>query len=175
MQSYHRRVNQEDKEILEEEQMESQPVMMTMFDKLTKAVSNLGSEISEEKSLKLPAIDLMLRIQAALDEYGSFPENSTVNILDIINMIPDKSAIAWKERLEGRTEIDSCEAKTLANSIAKESQTKDKERKQEAKDIWVTQKCAKILQNASKTYEYASKTVAGLADLAGMCDGGERF
>ena len=69
----------------------------------------------------------MLRIQAALDEYGSFLENSTVNILDIV--------VAWKERLEGKTEIDSCEAKTLAKLIAKESQTKDKERKQGAKDI----------------------------------------
>ena len=58
----------EDKEISEEERMEGQPSMINMFDKLTKAVSKLGSEVSEEKSLKLPAIDLMLRIQAALDD-----------------------------------------------------------------------------------------------------------
>ena len=90
-------------------------------------------------------------------------------------MITDKSTVAWKERLEGRTEIDSCETETLAQLITKESQIKDEERKQEAKDIWITQKCAEILQNASRTYEYASKTVAGLADLTGMCDGGKDF
>ena len=114
----------------------------------------------------------MLRIQAALDECGSFPEKSTVNILNIINMIPDKSAVAWKEKLEGGTEIDSCESKTLAQSITKESQAKDQERKQEGKDTWIIKKCAKILQNASRTYEYASKTAAGLVNIAGMCDGG---
>ena len=74
-------------------------MMMTMFDKLTKAVNNLGSEVSKEKSLKLPMIDLMLRIQAALDECGSFTENSTVNILSIINMILDKSTVAWKKKV----------------------------------------------------------------------------
>ena len=67
--------------ISEEEPIESQPMMMAMFDKLTKAVNNLESEVNKEKSLKLPGIDLMLRIQAAQDECGSFPENSTVNIL----------------------------------------------------------------------------------------------
>ena len=122
--------------------------------------------------MKVPAIDLMLRIQAALDKCGLFPENSTVNILDIINMIPDKIAIAWKQKLDGGTEIDSCETKTLAQSKTKQSHTKDQERKQEVKDIWITQKCTEILQNASKTYKFASKTAAGLADLAGMCDDG---
>ena len=39
-------------EISEEEPMEGQPSMIKMFDKLTKAVSKLGSEVSEEKSLK---------------------------------------------------------------------------------------------------------------------------
>ena len=67
-------------------------------------------------------------------------------------MIPDKSAVAWKEKLESRTEIDSCETKTLPQLITKESQTKDQERKQEAKDIWI------ILQNASRTYKFALKT-----------------
>ena len=52
---------------------------------------------------------------------------------------------------------------------------KDQKRKQEAKDIWIMQKCTKILQNASKTYEFASKTAAGLADRAGMCDDGKDF
>ena len=80
-----------------------------------------------------------------------------------------------RKKLEGGTEIDSCETKTLAQSIKKESQIKDEERKQEAKDIWVMQKCTEILQNASKMYEYASKTAAGLKDLAGMCDGGKDF
>ena len=162
----------EDEDILEEEAMRNQPVIpLTMVDKLTKMVKNLGSEISKEKTLKVPAIDLMLRIQAVLDECGSFPENNTVNILDIINMITDKSVVAWKEKLDGGTEIDSCETKTLAQSIMKESHTKDQERKQEAKDMWIMQKCTNILQNASRTYEFAAKTAAGLANLAGMCDG----
>ena len=119
-----------------------------MVDKLTKVVNNLGSEIRKEESLKIQAIDLMLRIQSVLNECNLFPENTNVNILDIINMIPDKSALAWKEKLNGQMEIDSFEAKTLAHSVAKESHMKDQERKQEAKDVWVTQKCAEILQNA---------------------------
>ena len=85
----------EDDNISEEEAMGNQPVMSsTMVDKLTKTVNNLGSKIKKEKSLKVPAINLILRIQLALDECGFFPENSTVDILDIINMIPDKSAAA---------------------------------------------------------------------------------
>ena len=102
----------EDKEILEGEPMGSQLVMSTMVDKLTKAVNNLRSKIKKEKSMKIPAIDLMLRIQSALNECDLFPENTTVNILDIINMIPDKSLVAWKKRLNGETEIDSYEATT---------------------------------------------------------------
>ena len=166
----------EDENISEEEAMRNQLVIpLTMADKLTKTVNNLGSKISKEKTLKVPVIDLMLRIQAVLDECGLFPENNTVNILDIIDMIPDKSVVAWKEKLDGGTEIDSCETKTLAQSITKESHTKDQERKQEAKDIWITQKCTKILQNASRTYEFASKTAAGLTDLMGMYDDGKDF
>ena len=165
----------EDKEIMEEELMESQPVMMTMVDKLAKDVNYLGSEIRKEESLKTPAVDLMLQIQSALDECNLFPENTTVDILDIINMIPDKSVVAWKEKLNSEMEIDSHEAKTLACSVAKESHMEDQERKQEAKDVYITQKCAKILQNASRTYEFAVKTAAGLADLVGMCDGGKDF
>ena len=125
----------EGKEISQEEPMESQLVMKTMVDKLAKAVNNLGSEIRMEESLKKSAIDLMLRIQSVLDECNLFPENTIVNILDIINMMPDKSALVWKEKINGETEIDSYEAKTLARSVAKESHTKDQERKQEAKDM----------------------------------------
>ena len=90
-------------------------------------------------------------------------------------MIPDKSTVAWKEKLDGGTEIDSCETKTLAQSVMKQSHIKDQERKQEEKDVWITQKCAKIFQNASRTYEFVVKKAAGLADLAGMCDGGKDF
>ena len=39
----------------------------------------------------------------------------------------------------------------------------------------MVQKCAEILQNASKTYDYALKTAVGLPDLAGMCDSREDF
>ena len=51
----------EDEDTSEEEAMGSQPVIpLTMVDKLTKTVTNLGSEIRKEKSLKISAIDLML-------------------------------------------------------------------------------------------------------------------
>ena len=126
------------------------------------------------KILKIPAIDLLLRIQAALDEHQIFPENTTVDILEIINRIPDKSALAWREKLNGQT-INSSQAKALADSLSKESKAKEQEKKQQRKDIFITQKCAEILQNAAKTYEFASKTAAGLADLAGMCNGRSDF
>ena len=168
----------EDEDILEEELVKSQLlIQLTMVEKLTKAVENLENEIRNEKSLKVPAINLILRIQSALDECDLFPENSTVDILDIINMIPDKSAVAWKERLGGGTELDrsNCEMKTLPQSVTEESDTKDQKRKQKEKDVWITQKCAKILQNASRMYNYAARTAVGLADLAGMCDSEKDF
>ena len=164
-----------DEEISDEESMESQPVKMTMVDKLAKVVNNSGNKIKNEENLKIPPIDLMLRIQAALDECNVFPENTTVNIFDIINMIPHKSALVWKEKLNGGMEIDSYEAKALAHLVTRESHMKDQERKQETKNVYITQKCIEILQNASKTYKFVVKTAAGLADLAGMCDGGRDF
>ena len=156
----------------DEESMENQPVMTNMVDKLAKVVNNLGIEIKKEESLKILAIDLMLRIQVALNECGVFPENSTEDILDIINMIPNKDVIAWNEKLDGTTEIESAETKMLAHSVTQESYTREQEKRQEAKDVWVTQKCAEILQNSSRMYEFAAKTAAGLADLAGMCNDG---
>ena len=150
-----------------EETIEDQPVRMNMVDKLIKAASNLGNEVKNEENIKIPAIDLMLRIQVALDECNVFPENTTVNILDIINRIPDKSVLAWQEKLNGETGIDSYQAGALAHSLSKESHTKEQERKQQRKDAYITQKCAEILQNAAKTYEFVAKTAAGLADLAG--------
>ena len=98
-----------------------------------------------------------------------FPENSTINILDIINKIPDKSTTTWQEKLKGET-IDSHQARALTDSLIKEWQVREQERKQQRQDIYITQKCAEILQNAAKTYEFTSKTASGLADLAGMCD-----
>ena len=115
-----------------------------------------------------------MQIQAALDERQVFPENTTVDILEIINRIPDKSALAWQEKLNGET-IDSYQARALADSLSKESKAREQERKQQRKDAYIMQKCAEILQNAAKTYEFAAKTVVGLADLAGMCDGGADF
>ena len=122
-------------EILVEGPMENQPVRMNMVDQLVKVVSNLGNKVKNEENIKIPAIDLMLWIQAALDEYNVFPENTTVDILDIINRIPDKSALAWKEKLNGGTGIDSYQARALAHSLSKESHTKEQERKQERKDV----------------------------------------
>ena len=60
-------------------------------------------------------------------------------------------------------------------SVTKESHPRDQERKQKAKNVWITQKCTEILQIASRTYKFAAKTAAGLADLAGMCDSGKDF
>ena len=51
----------EDEDISDEETMGNQQVIpLTIVDKLTKTVTNLGSEIRKEKSLKIPAIDLTL-------------------------------------------------------------------------------------------------------------------
>ena len=66
--------------------------------------------------------------------------------------------------------IDSHQARALTDSLIKEWQVREQERKQQRQDIYITQKCAEILQNAAKTYEFASKTASGLADLAWMCD-----
>ena len=71
--------------------------------------------------------------------------------------------------------INSRQAKALADSLSKESKAKEQEKKQQRKDVYIMQKCAEILQNAAKTYEYSSKTAAGLADLAGMCNGRSDF
>ena len=104
----------ESDEIPVEEPIESQSVRMDMRDKLVKAVSNLGNKVTNGENLKIPAIDLMLQIQAALDECKVFPENTTVDILDITNRIPDKSALAWKEKLNGGSEIDSYEVRAFS-------------------------------------------------------------
>ena len=66
--------------------------------------------------------------------------------------------------------IDSHQAKALADSLSKESKAREQEENQQRKDAYIMQKCAEIIQNAAKTYEFTSKTAAGLADLAGMCD-----
>ena len=158
-------------EILVEETIEDQPVRMNMVDKLVKAASNLGNEVKNEENIKIPAIDLLLWIQAALDERNVFPENTTVDVLDIINRILDESALAWQEKINGEMGIDSYQARALADSLSKESHAKEQERKQQRKDAYIMQKCAEILQNAAKMYEFAAKTAAGLVDLAGMCDG----
>ena len=63
----------------------------------------------------------------ALNEHNVFPENTTVDIVDIINRIPDKSALAWKEKLNGKMGIDSYQARALAHSLPKESHTKEQE------------------------------------------------
>ena len=157
------------------EPMEDQPVRMNMVDKLVEAASNLGNEVKNEENIKIPAIDLMLWIQVALNEHNVLPENTTVDILDNINGILDKSVLAWKEKLNGGSEIDSYKVRTLAESVSKESHTKEQERKQKIKDVYITRKCAELLQNASKTYEFAAKAAAGLADLAELCNGGSDF
>ena len=161
-------------EISMEEMFEEHPSRINMVDKLVKAANNLGNKVRNKENIKIPAIDLLLWIQVALDEHQVFPENTTINILEIIKRITDKSALAWQEKLNGET-IDSYQAKALTDSLSKESKAREQEKKQQRKDAYITQKCAEILQNAAKFYEFASKTAAGLADLAGMCHGGADF
>ena len=72
-------------EISVEETFEEHPSRINMVDKLVKAAGNLGNEVRNEENIIIPAIDLLLWIQAALDEHQVFPENTTVNILEIIN------------------------------------------------------------------------------------------
>ena len=83
--------------------------------------------------------------------------------------MPDKNATAWQEKIKGET-IDSQQARALTDSPIKEWQVKEQERKHQRQDSYITQRCAEILQNTVKTYEFASKTASGLADLAGMCE-----
>ena len=89
--------------------------------KLSIVVRNVEQEIRREDSVKVPAIDLLMRIQSALDENSLFLENSSVNILDIINTIPDKGMTAWKEKLSGCHEVSSEDAKALMNSMKKKN------------------------------------------------------
>ena len=93
-------------EVRMEETFEECTPRINMVDKLVQAENNLENKVRNEENIKIPAIDLLLRIQAALDECQVFPENNTVDILEIINRIPDKSALAWQERLSGEM-IDS--------------------------------------------------------------------
>ena len=107
-----------------EETFEEHPSRINMVDKLVKAACNLGNEVRNEENIKIPAIDLLLQIQVALDERQVFPENTTVNILEIINRIPDKSALVRQEKLKGET-INSYQAKALADSLSKESKVRE--------------------------------------------------
>ena len=161
-------------EVRMEETFEEHTSRINMVDKLVQAANNLENEVRNEENIKIPAIDLLLQIQAALHKCQVFPENNTVNILEIINRIPDKSALAWQEKLNGET-IDSHQAKALADSLSKESKAREQEKNQQIKDAYIMQKCAEIPQTAAKTYEFTSKTAARLADLAGMCDGRADF
>ena len=82
---------------------------------------------------------------------------------------------AWKEKLNGHKEISSEEAKTLMDSMKKKSDSIAQECRWKAKNIWITQRCTEILQIMCKTYNYAARTAAGLADLAGMCEDRKDF
>ena len=51
-----------------EDIVEENSFRMSMWEKLIKATNELGDEVKSEESIQVPAIDLLLRIQAALDE-----------------------------------------------------------------------------------------------------------
>ena len=126
-------------DILEEEIMNLELRMQSsMVERLTKAVKNMEQEFQQDDNLKVPEIDLMIRIQVVLDENNLFPENNSIDILYIISTIADKTAAAWTEKLEGYTEANSNETKALMKLLTKESNVKEQEPKQRAKDVWVT-------------------------------------
>ena len=157
-----------------EEMMQGNILKLNMQEKLIRATNELVGEVESEENIQVLGVGLLLRIQAALDERQIFPENSTINILDIINKIPDKNATTWQEKLKGNT-INSQQARALTDSLIKEQKVKEQERKQQRQDSYITQKCVEILQNVSKTYGFSSKTALGLADLAGMCEDTTNF
>ena len=80
-----------------------------------------------------------------------------------------------KRWLEGVDKISMEEVKDLWNLLKNKNYVATEKQRKKAKDVWVTQKCAEILQNASKTYDYTSKMAAGLADLPGKCEGRSDF
>ena len=51
-----------------EEIVKENPFKMNMWEKLIKATNELGGEVKSEENIQVPAIGLLLRIQAALDE-----------------------------------------------------------------------------------------------------------
>ena len=111
-------------EVRMEEILKEHTSIINMVDKLVQAANNLENKVRNEENIKIPAIDLLLQIQAALDERQVFPENNTVNILEIINRIPDKSALVCQEKLNGEM-IDSHQAKAPVDSLSKESKAKE--------------------------------------------------
>ena len=115
-----------------EETFEECTSRINMVDKLVQAANNLENEVRNKENIKIPAIDLLLRIQAALDECQVFPENNTVDILEIINRIPDKSALAWQERLNGEM-IGSHQAKALIDPYRKKAGQRNRKRNNKEK------------------------------------------
>ena len=111
-------------EVRMEEILKEHTSRINMVDKLVQAANNLENKVRNEENIKIPAIDLLLQIQAALDERQVFPENNTVNILEIINRIPDKSVLVCQEKLNGEM-IDSHQAKAPVDSLSKESKAKE--------------------------------------------------
>ena len=135
-----------------EETFEERTLRINMVDKLVQAANNLENKVRNEENIKIPAIDSLLQIQAVLDKCQVFPENNTIDILEIINRIPDKSALAWQERLSGEM-IDSHRAKALVDSLLKESKAKEQEKKQRRKDTYMMQKCVEMLQKLMNSHQ----------------------
>ena len=71
--------------------------------------------------------------------------------------------VAWKERLDGGTEIGSCEMKTLVQSVMEKSDAKDQEREQKVKDVWITQKMCQTLTKCFKNMQLCSKDSSGIS------------
>ena len=56
--------------------------------------------------------------------------------------------------MEGISKVDIINLGKLLRSKGGIDITKDQEKKRKEKDIWISQKCADVLQMASRTYEY---------------------
>ena len=65
-------------EVRMEETLEEHTLRINMVDKLVQAANNLENKVRNKENIKIPAIDLLLQIQAVLDECQVFPENNTV-------------------------------------------------------------------------------------------------
>ena len=74
--------------------------------------------------------------------------------MEILKAILDKSILACRKGMEGISEVDIINLGQLLRSKCEIDIPKDQEKKRKEKDIWISQKCADMLQMASRTNKY---------------------